>query len=355
MAKRKRLTPANPISPQETPALETKPRPFSGGSVTPPPIAQVSAQAAAASALEEISAMVSQARADGRLLEALPLEAIVMDHLMRDRMGLYGEELDILVASIRTRGQTTPVEVTPLPDQPGRYGLISGYRRMAALQRLAEEDPSLTVRAQIVRPETAQAAYIAMVEENEVRVDLSPYERAHMVVRALDAGLFPDQKEALQTLYEHVTRSKRSKIGALVPLVRALGDALRHPAHLSERMGLALVKATQTNPDAIDRLEGLLRAQDTPTPAEEAALIERVLQGKPVLKSHDAKAPAMLPGRKAEIPAAPIANPEHCPSPQVSFDAASRTVRITGADPALFEAVKACVRDHSNPSEPFSR
>jgi len=265
-----------------------------------------------------------------------------MHHILRDRMGMYGEELEVLVASIRARGQSTPIEVTPLPDQPGRYGLISGYRRMAALRKLAQEDPAFgTVKAQVISHGSAQAAYVAMVEENEVRVDLSPYERAHMVVRALENGLFSDEKDALQTLYEHVTRSKRSRIKALMPLVRALGDSLRHPAHLSERTGLALVKAVSADAALGVRLRDLLAAQAEVSPAEEAALMERVLADKPVLQSQ-VEAAAEQAKEAKELAEAPVVKPRR---PQVSFEPNKGLLQVTGADDALFEAVKRLVWD----------
>jgi len=342
MAKRKRLSPAAALSPQAAPAPDAKASPFPSPSIAPAPIAQVSAQAASTAALSELSDMVTEARTSGRLLDALPLDAIEMHHILRDRMGMYGEELEVLVASIRARGQSTPIEVTPLPDQPGRYGLISGYRRMAALRKLAQEDPAFgTVKAQVISHGSAQAAYVAMVEENEVRVDLSPYERAHMVVRALENGLFSDEKDALQTLYEHVTRSKRSRIKALMPLVRALGDSLRHPAHLSERTGLALVKAVSADAALGVRLRDLLAAQAEVSPAEEAALMERVLADKPVLQSQ-VEAAAEQAKEAKELAEAPVVKPRR---PQVSFEPNKGLLQVTGADDALFEAVKRLVRD----------
>lgn len=344
MAKRKRLSPALPFSGEQgVPAPETKAAPFSA-----PPIAQVSAQAASTAALSELADMVSEARASGRLLEALPLDAIEMHHILRDRMGMYGEELDVLVASLKARGQTTPIEVTPLPDQPGRYGLISGYRRMAALSKLAEDDSAFgTVKARVVSHGSAQAAYVAMVEENEVRVDLSPYERAHLVVRSLENGLFTDEKEALQTLYEHVTSSKRSRIKALMPLVRALGDSLRHPAHLSERMALALVKAIGLDPEIGVRLRDLLAAQSDVTPAQEATLMERVLHDKPVLQSQ-VNAAAERALEQADLDTPPMVKSAvksgvKSRHPQVQFDPHKGVLHISGATEDIYEAVKLLV------------
>ncbi|MBD3766047.1 MAG: ParB N-terminal domain-containing protein, partial [Rhodobacterales bacterium] len=78
------------------------------------------------------------------------------------------EEMAALRASLAARGQQTPIEVVELA--PGRYGLISGARRLAALRALAEETGEARfARVQaLLRPFSAASdAYLAMVEENE--------------------------------------------------------------------------------------------------------------------------------------------------------------------------------------------
>jgi ParB family transcriptional regulator, chromosome partitioning protein len=52
-----------------------------------PPIAQQMGEAARDDALEKLSAEIAAARAEGRLIQSLPLAAIVADHLIRDRLG----------------------------------------------------------------------------------------------------------------------------------------------------------------------------------------------------------------------------------------------------------------------------
>ena len=77
------------------------------------------------------------ARALGRMVVTVPLSDVVLDHLVRDRMALDEGEMEALKASLRARGQQTPVELTDLGG--GRYGLISGWRRLTALRRLHAE------------------------------------------------------------------------------------------------------------------------------------------------------------------------------------------------------------------------
>ena len=87
-----------------------------------------------------------------------------------------------LMASLESRGQQTPIEVVELAD--GRFGLISGWRRLTALRQLqADEGRGQgldTVLALLRRPDTASDAYVSMVEENEIRTDLSHFERGRI-------------------------------------------------------------------------------------------------------------------------------------------------------------------------------
>jgi len=230
MAKRKRLTPARLDA---APVLETK-------SAVPrdpirPPIADVAHDAASSAALTEVAQELTDARQSGRLIQRLPLHDIVDDHLERDRLldALNRDEMDSLVDSILARGQQTAIEVTALPD--GRYGLISGWRRLSALRQIALDNPAIdTVLALVRQPNDAAEAYQAMVEENEVRTGLSFYERGRIVMRAVDRDVYRTDKVALHHLFRSVPRAKRSKINSFVTVARALDGALRFPTALTE-------------------------------------------------------------------------------------------------------------------------
>jgi len=118
MAKRKRLTPAQPDHFSITArAPETKSMTGPGLTAAPivPPISQVAGEAATLAALDEVTEALRDARTQGRLIEALPLEAINAHYLVRDRLVLDDEEMDALMTSMRARGQQTPIEVTALP------------------------------------------------------------------------------------------------------------------------------------------------------------------------------------------------------------------------------------------------
>ena len=299
MAKRKRLTPARLDGSDIPEGLETKSMfpSYPDGVWTPPrrvPIADVAHDAAATAALSELSDAMASARAEGRLIVRLPLDDIDEAYLMRDRMVVDGAEMESLVESIRARGQQTAIEVADLGN--GRYGLISGWRRLQALRQLSGEGKG-SVLALIRAPQEQADAYLAMVEENEIRAGLSYYERARIVVRSVDGGVFDSDRAGLSALFAAASRSKRSKIGSFVRIVRALDGALRFPAALSERAGLALAQALDIDPTLEQRLISALDKANPTAVEAEAEVIAQAIETPAVVP-----APAL---KKESIPAEP--------------------------------------------------
>ena len=194
-------------------------------------------------------------------------------------------DMAALKASIAARGQQTPIEVIDRGEgATPRYGLISGWRRLAALGALHGETGAArfaTIRALLRRPESAADAYQAMVEENEIRASLSYWERARVVARAADQGVFADERAALSALFAHASRPRRSKIGTFLTLYRAFEDVLRHPAALPERRGLALAQALAADPALPRRLAAALRDVDPADAEAEQAAIDALLRPPP--------------------------------------------------------------------------
>ena len=318
MAKRKRLT-AGPLPPGFDPDLpetvgeeasEAEARPnlghLSHGFGAAPPIARVAGESSAQAALDELSQAFSRAKAEGRLVQALPLESIDTTHLVRDRIALDEEELAHLIASIRDHGQRMPIDVIDLGD--GRFGLISGWRRLTALQRLADETGAErfgTVRAILRNPADDSDAYVAMVEENEVRHGLSYYERARIAARAVDLGVFETEKKALQRLFSAASRARRSKIGSFLALVRALDDVLRFPSAIPERLGLSLAKMLDKKPEALEPLRAALLAHPPENAESEIAVLIQASSGKkgaaPVEKTAKPDPAAAIPTLRRQI------------------------------------------------------
>lgn len=299
------------------------------------PIARVAADAAGAAALEEMSRTLRNARETGRLVLDIPLENIAADHLSRDRLPAEDADMVALRESLRAHGQRTPIEVTPLTPTAGQdgatlpYGLISGWRRLMAFKALHAATGAArfaSIQALVRRPETAADAYIAMVEENEIRLGLSQYERARVAALAAARGVFESEEAALRALFATASRPKRSRIRAFLEIYRALDGALRFPAHLPERLGLALVERLRAG-DA-PRIAAALAEAASETPEAELALLERLVRPQPK--------PSAAPSAAAE----PIL-------PGVTLEQALRGRTLTlklkgrGVTPDLAEAIRA--------------
>lgn len=276
MAKRKRLTPAQGDYLDPVPAgLETK----SMGFPSTAPIAQVAGEASSAAALEELAGEMTRAREEGRMIQALPIADIEAGYLTRDRIAADGEELEALKQSIRDRGQQAPIEV--VAQEGGKYGLISGWRRLTAIRELWEETSEerfTTILAVLRRPENASDAYVAMVEENEVRLALSHYERARIAAKAVEQGVFESEKQALLQLYSTASRPKRSKIKSFLTIYHAADDLLRFPNAISERLGMALARELEVVPERRIFLRSTLETVGASTADDEVAVLQAVQQ-----------------------------------------------------------------------------
>lgn len=275
---RRRLTPAQPGSTAPGSGTITRTAPPLPRAA---PIAQVAGESAEAAALRDVAHGVQVARDEGRMVIDVPLNDVSPGYLIRDRIGLDRDEMEALKTSIRAHGQRVAAEITPLERSGAsahRYGLISGWRRLSALGELYAETGEArfsTLRAVIRQVATASDSYVAMVEENEIRVGLSYFERARLVSELTRSGVFDTQSAALRTLFATASRAKRSKIGSFVELVDTLGDVLRFPGEIPERLGLALV--SQLREGGAEPIRQALHAQPCATAADELAMLERLI------------------------------------------------------------------------------
>lgn len=248
------------------------------------PIAQVAAETAALGTGEAAQDKLNRLDAErlkaaetkGLLIAEIPTDQIDADAMIRDRSGLDAAEMEELKISIRANGVRLPIEV--YPGEGGRYALLSGYRRLEAVRSLAKINGGaefVTIKA-IVRPaKTTAASFAAMVEENEIRSNLSHYERGRIAVVSAQQGAFENTEAAIAALFGHASAAKRSKVKSFAEIFEVLGDMLKFPEALTERRGLRLSGALRQG--AEKRLREVLEPGQGTTADLEWAVLEQVI------------------------------------------------------------------------------
>ncbi|TQS70925.1 chromosome partitioning protein ParB [Rhodobacteraceae bacterium] len=290
MAKRRKLvapTPDDLTRFEEEFRRETITRPMGGA-----PIAQVAAESAGAydprPPQDRERAAKDRSDADkfrdmsgrGLVMLEIPLDEIDADALVRDRVVLDTEEMNELQMSISTNGLRLPIEVYPLNDDRRgfRYGLLSGYRRFRAVQALREisaKAEHATIRAVLRDPSEMGGTFAAMIEENEIRANLSHFERGRIAVIASQQGAFVTVETAVDGLFPMASKGKRSKIRSFALIFEELGDMLHFPEQLRERDGLKLAAALRAGAEA--QLREALARRVPQTATDEAEMIVRAL------------------------------------------------------------------------------
>ena len=181
----------------------------------------------------------------------VPLDAIEPDYLrLRDRLAEDVPALEELANSLLRTGLRTPVEIWRLsePHPPREYGLVSGFRRLAAFKLLAERsglEKWSRIPAFLRAPGTEDELLRRIVEENDVRRDVSPWEKSRVAVAAAERGMFSSVEEAVDALYGSASPTKRSRIRAVCRAVLLLDGLLKEPWRLSQGQALRLATAAE--------------------------------------------------------------------------------------------------------------
>lgn len=181
--------------------------------------------------LMKVAAGVRQIQERGEIAERLLKEgshvaefdpATILPSAISDRFGGAYDASSIaeLVDSMRERGQIVPGLVRPVKDDPARYQIVYGRRRLAAAQALG-----LKFRA-VVRSLSDEEAVILQGEENTSRNDLTFIEKCSFA-RTLESVGYSRATiiASLSTGKSHI--SEMIAIASALPdnLVRAIGPA----------------------------------------------------------------------------------------------------------------------------------
>ncbi|WP_068119169.1 ParB/RepB/Spo0J family partition protein [Tropicimonas marinistellae] len=174
-------------------------------------------------------------------LHDIALSDIDAEALPRDRAASDHEAFAELRLSILRDGLRQPVEIFAC-EGPRPYGLISGHRRLAVFRDLGRE----TIPAFLRRPADIPEALAAMVTENEIRAQISPWEKARLILTCLAAGLFDTPDAAIDGLFPALSRQKRSRLRGHLMVAEAFDGCFATPERLSTAR--------------LDRLAGALRS-----------------------------------------------------------------------------------------------
>jgi ParB family chromosome partitioning protein len=225
----------------------------------------------------------------------IPIAEIDPAALPRDRSGLEPEALRELRESILKSGLRMPVEIFELEgDASPRYGVISGYRRLAVFRELHDVyglKAYAEIPAFLRAPGDFAAALAAMVEENAVRADLSPWEQGRIAVQARDADVFTSVEEAVDRLYPALSPTKRARIRGVSRVVEVLDGLLTEPEGLSERQLLRLASAMRAG--FAEPIEAALQGTRLSDPSSQwAAILPYLLEHERIAAAGDDAADA---------------------------------------------------------------
>ncbi|KGM46983.1 plasmid partitioning protein RepB [Pseudooceanicola atlanticus] len=193
---------------------------------------------------------VSQSIAElkSRALIEVPADMIDPGGLV-DRLGEDQAEQDALKASLQEYGQQVPVLLRHDPNEEGRYQVVYGRRRVAALKAL-----NMPVKA-MVRDLNDRDLVIAQGQENAARRDLTFIEKANFARQMRDGGF--DRKVICDAL--HIDKTVISRM-------LSVADAL--PFELIAEIGAAPAAGRDRWRMLADRFE----ARDRPLKALQKTL-----------------------------------------------------------------------------------
>ena len=222
-----------------------------------------------------------QRKADGLVVDLIPLDSIVTEKLARDRIDGDDDTLPELVASIQEVGLSNPIRVQKRAD--GQFELVQGFRRLGAYKALraasAHRERYDKIPAAVIFVEEAlETLYRKMVDENLVRKDISFAEMAGLAIKyARDAAIECDDPEkAVAILFKSAGYQKRSYIRNFIGLMERIGDVLKYPADISRALGLELCKRLEADGSVATQIErDLIAAGSSRLAEEEQAILRR--------------------------------------------------------------------------------
>ena len=201
------------------------------------------------------------------------------DALPRDRTTLDEAALTELETSILLDGLRQPIEVWAFqtPREGHRYGLISGMRRLTAVRGIRKLKPDTRIPAFIRRPTDIADAMAKMVAENEIRAEISPWEKGRLVVQSVDEDIFETLDAAVNGLYPTLDRQRRSRIRAIAEVVCEIREGtLTHPESLSQQQLIRIAAAIRQGHGPL--IHGALNQSKDNSPGAQWKIVRAILE-----------------------------------------------------------------------------
>ncbi|WP_375689924.1 plasmid partitioning protein RepB [Pseudooceanicola sp. LIPI14-2-Ac024] len=229
---------------------------------------------------------VSQSIAElkSRALEEVPADLIDSAGL-RDRLGEDREEFERLKDSLRDYGQQVPVMLRHDPNYEGRYQVVYGRRRVAALKELG-----MPVKA-MIRQINDRDLIVVQGQENANRRDLTFIEKANfarqMVALEFDRKVICDALNIDKTV---ISRMLQVADAVPLPLIQAIGPApsagrdrwLKLAQHIGDRDPAELGRALKADTSDARFEEAFALVTEKPKPAPKPAPLELKRDGRTI-------------------------------------------------------------------------
>ncbi len=203
---------------------------------------------------------------------------------LRDRLDAADPELDLLKESIRVYGQQVPVLLRPNPNDPERYQVVYGRRRVAALKALGQPIKAL------VRLLDDKALVLAQGQENTARKDLTFIEKANFARQMREAGY--DRKTMCDALaIDKTVISRMLSIADRVPLplIEAIGSApgvgRERWLTLADAIGDRDLTGEAKGKTSDARFDAVMSALRTPRPKPAKPDTVKAADGKPLAQA----------------------------------------------------------------------
>lgn len=140
------------------------------------------------------------------------------DNPYQPRLTMNQDELQELADSIQVSGQLQPIIISPIDNNPHKFYIVAGHRRVAALKLLKKE----TVSA-ISYQTSEEDLKIFSIVENLQRENLSPLEESIAIKSLIDAGM--KQVDVVNKLGK--SKASISRLVKISSLNKSLVDYIR--------------------------------------------------------------------------------------------------------------------------------